>query len=291
MIFGGHIDCDRIIPARAGFTRHGRPVGERLRDHPRSRGVYPTGSPSPTVISGSSPLARGLRSYRLSSIQEAGIIPARAGFTITVWPPRSVVRDHPRSRGVYQPPLPLSMFSMGSSPLARGLRRRFRGQNGVRFPVGIIPARAGFTCTVFSVEHCDRDHPRSRGVYWCVHSSTCVGVGSSPLARGLPGVILARLGNMRIIPARAGFTMICVIVGVMMTDHPRSRGVYGTGKKVDEAGLGSSPLARGLRRPTPGRGPIFWIIPARAGFTYAGSGGPKTKRDHPRSRGVYPQHS
>ena len=72
-----------------------------------------------------------------------------------------------------------------------------------------------------------------------------------------------------------------------MTDHPRSRGVYGRhGRRRRETG-GSSPLARGLhRRRGPGRR-LHRIIPARAGFTTRRRrrGGPA--RDHPRSRGVY----
>ena len=52
--------------------------------------------------------------------------------------------------------------SSGSSPLARGL---LSGPAGVIGPVGIIPARAGFTrwVAVFATLH--GDHPRSRGVY------------------------------------------------------------------------------------------------------------------------------
>ena len=52
----------RIIPARAGFTSF--PHGQRrnARDHPRSRGVYRPVGVIGLALSGSSPLARGLRS-------------------------------------------------------------------------------------------------------------------------------------------------------------------------------------------------------------------------------------
>ena len=72
----------------------------------------------------------------------AGIIPARAGFTI-MWPgKRKRGTDHPRSRGVYaRPPSPPSSAT-GSSPLARGLL--FAGE-GLAVRLRIIPARAGFT--------------------------------------------------------------------------------------------------------------------------------------------------
>ena len=55
------VALDRIIPARAGFTNHTQPVRSPTRDHPRSRGVYPSLSLCPGRSRGSSPLARGLR--------------------------------------------------------------------------------------------------------------------------------------------------------------------------------------------------------------------------------------
>ena len=73
-----------IIPARAGFT--GTRTFPRMCgwDHPRSRGVYDAAVPTPRVISGSSPLARGLLEVVHSEHDSWGIIPARAGFTVNV---------------------------------------------------------------------------------------------------------------------------------------------------------------------------------------------------------------
>ena len=91
----------------------------------------------------------------------------------------------------------------------------------------------------------------------------------------------------RIIPARAGFTLLSSEMHVTGPDHPRSRGVYPAKVFPVLAKAGSSPLARGL----PDTGEVearkARIIPARAGFTAQEkkSGGPKP--DHPRSRGVY----
>ena len=112
----------RIIPARAGFTAALSLSFHGTRDHPRSRGVYARTPLSRIFITGSSPLARGLRQHAALKSGERGIIPARAGFT-TTGPRRSRrTRDHPRSRGVYA----FILFSWsertGSSPLARGLR-------------------------------------------------------------------------------------------------------------------------------------------------------------------------
>ena len=51
--------------------------------------------------------------------------------------------------------------------------------------------------------------------------------------------------------------------------------------------LGSSPLARGLRRRRRSRPASVGIIPARAGFTHQVSQVSANVQDHPRSRGVY----
>mgnify|MGYP000874757480 CR=1 FL=1 len=112
----------RIIPARAGFTSSLMMVSLPSRDHPRSRGVYPRADVQSAAVPGSSPLARGLRGDPVQAGTQAGIIPARAGFTVSSAVSVSVVADHPRSRGVYSSPFLSSPSSDGSSPLARGLR-------------------------------------------------------------------------------------------------------------------------------------------------------------------------
>ena len=171
-----------IIPARAGFTgaskRNWRPRG----DHPRSRGVYRHDGGAEDATRGSSPLARGLRGDPVVFGGGAGIIPARAGFTIGLRAGARGCRDHPRSRGVYSPFCTDTNLHPGSSPLARGLH----------FP--------------YSLPTFTRDHPRSRGVYIALAASSVSPGGSSPLARGLLRRDLALFRGRRIIPARAGFT-------------------------------------------------------------------------------------
>ena len=49
----------------------------------------------------------------------------------------------------------------------------------------IIPARAGFTNIIKKTHRSSQDHPRSRGVYIRSSGRALVGIGSSPLARGL----------------------------------------------------------------------------------------------------------
>ena len=91
------------------------------------------------------------------------------------------------------------------------------------------------------------DHPRSRGVY--------------------PHLQEPQLFELRIIPARAGFTSCRRARTGTGTDHPRSRGVY-------PSLVQDGPWAGG-------------IIPARAGFTSRSGWRARPEADHPRSRGVY----
>ena len=172
----------RIIPARAGFTIGPPSEARRGRDHPRSRGVYVRAANGQQEITGSSPLARGLLRQHAGRRRHQGIIPARAGFTrvteLIGWSPP----DHPRSRGVYITGQSRVPARTGSSPLARGLPGSVRAQPG---PLRIIPARAGFTCSLASTSSPSSDHPRSRGVYRDAFRGGVRGGGSSPLARGL----------------------------------------------------------------------------------------------------------
>ena len=91
--------------------------------------------------------------------------------------------------------------------------------------------------------------------------------GSSPLARGLHAAIAEGSRTWGIIPARAGFTLYAHLTRFPRGDHPRSRGVYPLSAQVTVAGIGSSPLARGLRDDVPESKEATRIIPARAGFT------------------------
>ena len=175
-----------------------------------------------------------------------------------------VVRDHPRSRGVYMRTLMASSMFRGSSPLARGLPSHVN--RDMHFP-RIIPARAGFTCSSIGTSSEYADHPRSRGVYVSPDLMIASAWGSSPLARGLRIKPLLAKAAARIIPARAGFTRAIMVRPIPAPDHPRSRGVYGNPLASRPPRMGSPPLARGL--PSKGRDLVqpSRIIPARAGFT------------------------
>ena len=234
---------NRIIPARAGFTRSPTGASCGARDHPRSRGVYRQPPGSSRASPGSSPLARGLPIWGRVEAARRGIIPARAGFTVPFGSGDEDDGDHPRSRGVYSACRLPRRRTGGSSPLARGLR--LHAGTG-RLPFRIIPARAGFTQGFVHAPLQAGDHPRSRGVYMSVRWTGARSCGSSPLARGLPDAPAIAPGLCRIIPARAGFTPAMSCPRSERRDHPRSRGVYSPFRRRATSPGGSSPLARGL---------------------------------------------
>ena len=295
----------RIIPARAGFTPRGTWARRGTSDHPRSRGVYVTPPSTERSSRGSSPLARGLQLRMPWAVAHARIIPARAGFTRSS--SGSCLRswDHPRSRGVYGEPGGSPVHTNGSSPLARGLRSRC---SPPWCSAGIIPARAGFTAPrTWGGSRC-WDHPRSRGVYISRSSSRGMAAGSSPLARGLlvrdvirwrrrldhprsRGVYIRRfwsqLERIGSSPLARGLPVSSCWGTRSSTDHPRSRGVYALRGTPATSPCGSSPLARGLQRRGAHGDHHPRIIPARAGFTLSAPLAAHSRRDHPRSRGVY----
>ena len=217
------------------------------------------------MVTGSSPLARGLLSENYRPCGLRRIIPARAGFTHPFLWRSEVMGDHPRSRGVYTRWSTKSACGPGSSPLARGLLAPSKPE---RVRTGIIPARAGFTGLVPEWSRKVPDHPRSRGVYSELAAYAPKSSGSSPLARGLQPDILWGDNNPGIIPARAGFTVAHDGDACTIPDHPRSRGVYRPLVALEDSAVR--------------------IIPARAGFTAVSGLLTRLLSDHPRSRGVYP---
>ena len=172
---------------------------------------------------GSSPHARGLLRRRRDSPSWGGIIPACAGFTARVIATAGFRGDHPRMRGVYGARARGNRRHEGSSPHARGLPD---GGHGVGQADRIIPACAGFTPG--RSRCCSRwgDHPRMRGVYHFFSPFWRMTAGSSPHARGLRRILINSYVKRRIIPARAGFTVMMTSGGGMSPDHPRTRGVY-----------------------------------------------------------------
>ena len=136
-------ECSGIIPARAGFTAlpvlasrgadGSSPLArglQELLEHvvlsagiiPARAGFTPGCPPGSSSDPGSSPLARGLPQVQPPRGRGGRIIPARAGFTRDTTIRAAQMKDHPRSRGVYNAAQTSDQYDEGSSPLARGLR-------------------------------------------------------------------------------------------------------------------------------------------------------------------------
>ena len=111
-----------IIPAHAGFTPHRPILCVCGTDHPRTRGVYAFVCKHVERLGGSSPHTRGLLLVPPVPVEGDGIIPAHAGFTFTFGIENRLVRDHPRTRGVYVDNKSNKPEPVGSSPHTRGLR-------------------------------------------------------------------------------------------------------------------------------------------------------------------------
>ena len=206
----GQHSCDptpssplRIIPARAGPTRGGRPHCNCGTDHPRSCGANFGLMYVAVPVTGSSPLVRGQPATDNVAAGDVRIIPARAGPTyITVDFDRAST-DHPRSCGANVLSRLRWRGHFGSSPLVRGqLVLQLQRQRHAR----IIPARAGPTFLRGCKYPIYADHPRSCGANEITRHAQELAPGSSPLVRGQL-VVHARAGiQRRIIPARAGPT-------------------------------------------------------------------------------------
>ena len=152
--------CVGLIPACAGNTEFWTCALTAAWAHPRSRGEHMPLLLPKLVESGSSPLARGTRLMARYGNILLGLIPARAGDTPVPRRSYTMFRAHPRSRGEHKYQVPDSHPEPGSSPLARGTRKRNATQS---FLSGLIPARAGNTSGSLWDRVTTEAHPRSRG--------------------------------------------------------------------------------------------------------------------------------
>ena len=274
----------RIIPALAGNTISTTSPVTRIRDHPRSRGEYQQRAMMGANTAGSSPLSRGIRLSVAAASRSGGIIPALAGNTDQDSTTGQHPQDHPRSRGEYATCPGIPNTTTGSSPLSRGIHWV---SGDLEAGVGIIPALAGNTAAQLKEEQLIGDHPRSRGEYCVALTSTCFPVGSSPLSRGIHGVVNELGDELRIIPALAGNTTGVHAPVTGKQDHPRSRGEYGQVIIFVTRRFGSSPLSRGIQGLPESIDARFRIIPALAGNTTTSDMVAYDLPDHPRSRGEY----
>ena len=212
------------------------------------------------------------------------LIPARAGNTSSTGGAKPQCSAHPRSRGEHVVHGRRQTSVLGSSPLARGTPIATVPDVEV---ARLIPARAGNTRYSAHRLLAHTAHPRSRGEH-CRHIQDQPGrCGSSPLARGTPIEQLEEVVEVRLIPARAGNTMVNAAIARCQSAHPRSRGEHSIRSRSRSFFPGSSPLARGTHGGQ-GVGKTTWrLIPARAGNTCRIFSPLNSKGAHPRSRGEH----
>ena len=157
-----------------------------------------------------------------------------------------------------------TLIAAGSSPRVRGKLPQHAAH---MLNAGLIPARAGKTHTSPQQSRCPEAHPRACGenLVKCVQCKNKL--GSSPRVRGkldLDGTPCVRI---RLIPARAGKTMMPLIALDKTGAHPRACGENLKTFSATHGTPGSSPRVRGKpwRCPRPTKNAR--LIPARAGKT------------------------
>jgi len=214
---------NRFIPAGAGNTScccsrsRGRPV------HPRGRGEHSPRNMWASLITGSSPRARGTRLGWRTAPQRRRFIPAGAGNTAPHLRAGVEQLVHPRGRGEHAAPLLPSVTWYGSSPRARGTRRCGAWPSvGLRF----IPAGAGNTRQPAGPKGQQPVHPRGRGEHPRPECMNKLPHGSSPRARGTLTGGSSVCGVGRFIPAGAGNTYRTTTAIWPLSVHPRGRGEH-----------------------------------------------------------------
>ncbi len=171
---------------------------------------------------------------------------------------------------------------MGSSPPARGPLYPHRRE----FPLRrLIPACAGTTPSLPGGPCSPSAHPRLRGDHLNIVAVPFYVCGSSPPARGPPGMPVSVLLSRGLIPACAGTTSTFFPGSPRGPAHPRLRGDHRNKLKPVEFDGGSSPPARGPQAASPSGEWVAGLIPACAGTTVCRARPYPVCRAHPRLRG------
>ena len=231
---------------------------------------------------GSSPLTRGKRIAVAGQRPRWRLIPAHAGKTAAVRRRPGRVRAHPRSRGENSFRAVAGGRGLGSSPLTRGKRVRFRGR---RPGGGLIPAHAGKTPVVGVEVVSTWAHPRSRGENHGLGVVPVIPSGSSPLTRGKRRSRRSAVTRRGLIPAHAGKTLRHARSAQIAGAHPRSRGENVRPWHAGRSRGGSSPLTRGKPDSRTWHYVDSGLIPAHAGKTLSATSSQCVDWAHPRSRG------
>ena len=170
------------------------------------------------------------------------IIPAYAGNTLRKTKRTVRARDHPRVCGEHRGMDTRPGIRLGSSPRMRGTHT---AKIVCRDVVGIIPAYAGNTGSLFQPAIRLEDHPRVCGEHTYPYTFRNGKQGSSPRMRGTHVAGNATPVDSGIIPAYAGNTCSGYGRALWTRDHPRVCGEHGFQTACSAPLRGSSPRMRG----------------------------------------------
>ena len=258
--------CRGLIPARAGSTLRALLTAWCSGAHPRPCGEHFVSASKTGLMPGSSPPVRGAPSLFPPTSEPYGLIPARAGSTISTKEAAMVTRAHPRPCGEHTATVSRPCPVSGSSPPVRGARNRTEQRTA---GAGLIPARAGSTCGWCLWRGRPEAHPRPCGEHTARLAMDRPAVGSSPPVRGALSFSSAAGPQPGLIPARAGSTQTPQSQNANLRAHPRPCGEHGSEELKESTFEGSSPPVRGA--PANERFVVapYGLIPARAGSTPA----------------------
>ena len=131
------------------------------------------------------------------------------------------MRDHPRTCGENSVEFTALDLSKGSPPHLRG---KPPSRHTISMLHGITPAPAGKTLRQVYRREQRKDHPRTCGENLTNSEGYGREQGSPPHLRGKHTDISMSDGAIRITPAPAGKTILCVKKCIIIKDHPRTCG-------------------------------------------------------------------
>ena len=170
---------------------------------------------------GSSPRGRGKLGACKPRPRSIRLIPARAGKTALSVQSSKFNSAHPRAGGE-------NRYSPGPSLVGPGSSPRGRGKHGPGEYLSVndrlIPARAGKTALSPGSPQRPAAHPRAGGENFTFGIGSQVIAGSSPRGRGKPWAACTVSADGRLIPARAGKTILLTERKVSAWAHPRAGG-------------------------------------------------------------------
>ncbi len=231
-----------ITPARAGKSPSFALTLHVRWNYPRSRGEKLSMNWNVVSYLELPPLARGKVVPPDTTLQLAGITPARAGKRTRLPSHESSMRNYPRSRGEKR------MLTLGSPryselpPLARGKDLRRTGEWRSN---GITPARAGKSLIEEHIQTQPRNYPRSRGEKIIQVALQIDRQELPPLARGKVNPVVFKNLSPGITPARAGKSIWNATAISAPWNYPRSRGEKSTISWEAPRSPELPPLARG----------------------------------------------